>query len=33
MHDAERVAKLEERRKQVRLARERGEEHIGAHLD
>lgn len=32
-HDAERVAKLEERRKQVRLARERGEEHIGAHLD
>ena len=32
-HDAERLAKLEERRKQVRLARERGEEHIGAHLD
>jgi UPF0176 protein len=32
-HDAERVAKLEERRKQVRLARERGDEHIGAHLD
>jgi len=32
-HDAEHLARLEERRKQVRLARERGEEHIGARLD
>ncbi len=31
--DAERAARLEERRKQVALANERGEEHIGAHLD
>jgi UPF0176 protein len=31
--DAERAARLEERRKQVALAKERGEEHIGAHLD
>lgn len=31
--DADRRARLEERRRQVRLARERGEDHIGAHLD
>lgn len=31
--DSEHLARLEERRKQVRLARERGEEHIGARLD
>lgn len=31
--DAERDTRLEERRKQVALAKERGEEHIGAHLD
>ena len=31
--DAERAVRLEERRKQVRLARERGEKHIGAALD
>jgi UPF0176 protein len=31
--DAERAARLEERRKQVALAKERGEEHIGAHRD
>ena len=30
--DPERAARLEERRRQVRLARERGGEHIGAHL-
>lgn len=32
-HDAARVERLEERRKQVRLAEERGESHIGASLD
>jgi UPF0176 protein len=31
--DAERAERLEERRKQVGLARKRGEEHIGAKLD
>ena len=31
--DADRRARLEERRRQVRLARERGEDHIGAQLD
>jgi UPF0176 protein len=31
--EAERAERLEERRKQVALAKERGEEHIGAHLD
>jgi UPF0176 protein len=31
--ETDRAARLEERRRQVRLARERGEEHIGAHLD
>jgi UPF0176 protein len=31
--DAERDKRLEERRKQVALAKERGQEHIGAHLD
>lgn len=31
--EAERAERLEERRKQVALAKERGEDHIGAHLD
>ena len=31
--DDDRAARLEERRKQVRLAKQRGEEHIGAKLD
>jgi UPF0176 protein len=33
MLDVDRAVRLEERRKQVALARERGEEHIGAKLD
>ena len=32
-HDKERIEKLEERRKQVALAKERGEAHIGAPID
>jgi UPF0176 protein len=32
-HGKDREARLEERRRQVRLARERGEDHIGARLD
>lgn len=31
--EADRAARLEERRKQVALARKRGDKHIGAHLD
>jgi len=31
--DSKREARLEERRKQVALAKERGEDHIGAHVD
>lgn len=31
-HDPEKLAALEERRKQVRLARQRGDEHVGARL-
>jgi UPF0176 protein len=31
--EAERKVRLEERRKQVALAKKRGEKHIGAHLD
>jgi UPF0176 protein len=31
--DTDRRSRLEERRRQVRLAQERGEDHIGAHLD
>jgi UPF0176 protein len=32
-HDPEKLAGLEERRKQVRLARQRGDEHVGARLE